>query len=812
MKAINVLIIVTCFAGLCFGANNYTGIGNWNDELNWSEGIPFVNGGSTLQATIYSGAECTVSHGEPNDAVCGYLHVGWGGDSTLIIKGNGKITGGNALNVGARPSTNADGTLLMTGGEATFANVYAANGGGAIIDIGNPGGVFNITGNLNMTWDASNHRDATVTIHEGGVLNIGGTVGIGDGGGEKTINIAGGTIVFDGDKTDDVEDLIQSSILIAEGGRAEVLYDYDTTTTGKTTVTSSVVDLNIAWDVGPVGFVDKLQFWITWNPGDNAQETDEHYVYFSDDQELVENGDPSVLTIRDTPNLWTPRLEYGQTYYLRIDQVNTSHPDSPWAGPVYQIQTIGYLPIDDMESYNTGLNLISSSWTEAGGATLDLDTAIFLADQSMKLEYDNTATGYSEAELALDSHVDFTADSLKSLSISFWGDSLNDVDDMYAAIWDPNSGNTAIVYFNGDSSELADEVWHQWDIDNADLAVQGVYMYDISNIAIGFGQRGSSTPTGKTGTVYIDNIFVYPERSAIIPADVTANGIVDFSDVALIGTQWLKSYEHVTAAAVASSPILYYPFDETSGFYAIDQANIDSLDCDSYATDFSSAHWDTDGKVNGCLRFEDNFGLRMNCDGDLFNTHVSTGLTMTVWLKGDPASQPANKGFIFAGGLGSDVKVGFRCPDIAGGGGETANMWKINNNFLRTAITADDYEGRWVHYALTYSYDAVNPGSMKVYKDGILASETEIEEAISQLDEFAIGIRHNADNSEYAGKLDEFRIYNVELSQAEILTLAGLSEVYQPFLEPVDVVADQQVNELDLLEIVEAWLMQPVFP
>ncbi len=814
MKIVHILIVLMCLSGICFGLNKYTGTGNWNDELNWSEGIPFVNGGSTSQAGIGDGAECTVSESEPNEAVCGYLHVGWGGEATLNITDNGKLTGGNAFIVGTSPSYNASGYVNITGGEVTFPNMYAGKGGGAIINIGSPGGTLNITNNLNFTWDATNHLPGEITITDGGTFNLGGTVAIGDGTGGQMIDIAGGTMVFSGDQIELVEDLIQSGILIASGGRANVLYDYDTTAAGMTTVTSSPADYNIAWNIDPIGSVDKLQFWITWNPGDNVQETDEHYVYFSDDPQLVENGDPSVLTVRDTPNLWTPRLEYGKTYYLRIDQVNTAHPDSPWAGPVYQIQTIGYLPIDNMEAYNTGGNLITSAWSDEGGGTLALDTDIVLADQSMKLDYDNTSTGYSEAVLTLDALINGTADSLDSLGISFWGDSLNDVDDMYLAVWDPNSGNTAVVYFDGDISELTDEVWHEWNIDYADLTAQGIYLHELSNIAVGFGQRGSSTPTGKTGTVYIDNIYLYPERSAIIPADVTANGIINMGDVALLGTQWLNSFEHVTAVPVASSPILYYPFDETSGFYAIDQANIDSLNCDSYITDFSSSHWKPEeGKVNGCLKFEDNFGLRMQCDGDLFNTHVSTGLTISVWLMGDAASQPFNKGFIFAGGLGSDVRLGFRCPDLAQGGGETANMWKVNsNNYLRSPITASDYESQWVHYAVTYSYDGVNPGSMKTYKNGILIGEMEIEEELSDLDEFAIGIRHNADNSEYAGKLDEFRVYNVELSQAEILTLAGLSEVDQPFLDPVDVDGDQTVNEVDLLEIMKSWLLEPVFP
>ncbi len=822
MIVISGLFVAVLFACNILAANNFNGVGFWNDSTKWDYGVPLVEPeitGNGQHAVIYSEAVCTVAQSEPNAAESTYLHLGWAGDSTLNIISGGKLTGSNALFVG-NPSAFAKGIMNISGGEANFPNVYAGRKGGADITIGNPGGTLNIDGNLYLAWQSDNYLPVDIEVAPGGLLNVGNNISYdGSGSGKKTINITGGTIIIDGgagvDRTSTVEAMINLDILKAHGGRAEVLYDYDVTNADKTTITAGTYDPFIAWGVDPVGFIDELSPVITWQSGDVTQATDGHKIYFSTDEDLIISGDNSVLTVLSDPNFTPGRLDYGQTYYFRIEQVNAAYAESPWTTPVYTLEVQDHLIIDDMESYNTSDNPIYDTWAFSNtGAIATLGTGISVDQQSMWFQYNNDGSyGYSEAEYTFGEAIDFVADDLKSLGLVFWGDSQNNPDDMYISLTDTN-GAVGTIYYDGDPCNLSNETWYAWDIALTQFSAKGIELNSISKVAIGLGQKGSVTPSGKSGSLYIDNIFLYPVRSASTPADISGNGLINFMDFFYLAEEWLQSPETITATAVASSPILYYNFDETSGSVAADSANIDaSLDCDATTNDSSTNHWDTDGVINGCLSFDESFGLRMNCGGDLINTHISDELTISLWVKGDQLLQPLNKGFVFAGGAGSDVTLGFRCPDVPGANSDdTEVMWKVNFEFLRPDVDALDYESRWVHYALTYNYDGVNEGSYKVYKNGVLIGEDDISEVLLSIDSFAIGIRHNADNSQYAGKIDEFKIFNSELSQSEIVTLAGLSEVTQPFLHPVDIVKDDLVDADDLASIINEWLDEPVFP
>jgi len=81
---------------------------------------------------------------------------------------------------------------------------------------------------------------------------------------------------------------------------------------------------------------------LSWNPGKFANT---HDVYFGTDFNDVNDAtiaDPRGVTISGGKNantFDTVRLEFGQTYYWRVDEVNDAHPDSPWKGSVWSFTT-----------------------------------------------------------------------------------------------------------------------------------------------------------------------------------------------------------------------------------------------------------------------------------------------------------------------------------------------------------------------------------------------------------------------------------------------------------------------------------------
>jgi len=199
------------------------------------------------------------------------------------------------------------------------------------------------------------------------------------------------------------------------------------------------------------GSVDVEQTSIlSWGPGDSAVS---HEVYFGTDEEAVRNATKASPEYKGSKILgnesYDPgKLEWETTYYWRVDEINTGNPDSPWVGNVWSFTTAGFLIIDNFESYDAGENQIWYSWHDglgygtpgtadyfagngSGAAVGDETTVSFTEEtivhggsQSMPLAYDNNKqdySKYSETELTLTAHRDWTDGDVTELSLWFRG-------------------------------------------------------------------------------------------------------------------------------------------------------------------------------------------------------------------------------------------------------------------------------------------------------------------------------------------------------------------------------------------------------
>jgi hypothetical protein len=182
-----------------------------------------------------------------------------------------------------------------------------------------------------------------------------------------------------------------------------------------------------------------------WMAGDYA---DTHDVYFGtifdDVNDAGRDNDPnSVLvsqnqaeTTYEPPGL----LEFGQTYYWRVDEFNDLNPKSPWKGNVWSFQVINYSIVDVFESYNDldptdpNSNRIFNTWTDGfeqptNGAIVGYadppfceQTIVNGGKQSMPLFYDNSGTAnYSQAQRTFSPGQDWTREGVETLSLWFRG-------------------------------------------------------------------------------------------------------------------------------------------------------------------------------------------------------------------------------------------------------------------------------------------------------------------------------------------------------------------------------------------------------
>jgi hypothetical protein len=214
---------------------------------------------------------------------------------------------------------------------------------------------------------------------------------------------------------------------------------------------------------------------LSWSAGEKAQK---HDVYFGDDKAAVAAADSKSPLFKGQQSGTTFNagdLEWGKTYYWRVDEVNPAEAGSPWKGAVWSFTTATFLPIDNMESYtdNEGNRIYEiwvDGWINKTGSTVGNLVAPFAertivhsGKQAMPMDYNNTKSPfYSEAELVFVPNGNWTGNSVTDLSLWFRGNPVRFLDKGNEAftvsasghdIWD-NADDFRFVYkrLNGNGS------------------------------------------------------------------------------------------------------------------------------------------------------------------------------------------------------------------------------------------------------------------------------------------------------------------------------------------------------------------------
>ncbi|MHC4206889.1 MAG: hypothetical protein ACYSTT_19710 [Planctomycetota bacterium] len=164
-------------------------------------------------------------------------------------------------------------------------------------------------------------------------------------------------------------------------------------------------------------------------------------------EQAVIDGTAFVDTVTDA-GYGPLSLNYGTTYYWRIDEVNELGDPAAAEGDIWSFTTKEFLVVDDFENYDVGNNEIWWAWKDGlgyaahdnepaypgngtGSAVGDETTASYTEEtivhgggKSMPFVYDNNKQGYanySEAELTLIYPRDWTEGGVKELSLWFKG-------------------------------------------------------------------------------------------------------------------------------------------------------------------------------------------------------------------------------------------------------------------------------------------------------------------------------------------------------------------------------------------------------
>ena len=282
-----------------------------------------------------------------------------------------------------------------------------------------------------------------------------------------------------------------------------------------------------------------------------------HDVYFGQDPELVANATPADAEIyRGRQELdmvmYEPEtLQWGTTYYWRIDEVNfvtIENEDGTedvneivWKGQAWSFTTAGFIVMDDFELYTNNRNAgqaVFQAWIDGlgfshpepnnpGNGTSSIvghdiwtqgtphktiaETGIVHGGrQSMPLYYNNADKPYySQTDRTWPAPQDWTLNGMYTFELYFRGASDNGPGQLYLSIEDEAGQITFMIH--PDPNAVLTTEWRQWSIPLADLIADGVDVTSIRKITIGVGDLDNPQPGG-VGIIYIDDIRVIQSK------------------------------------------------------------------------------------------------------------------------------------------------------------------------------------------------------------------------------------------------------------------------------------------------------------
>jgi hypothetical protein len=259
---------------------------------------------------------------------------------------------------------------------------------------------------------------------------------------------------------------------------------------------------------------------LTWVAGSRAVE---HQVYFGDDAQAVADANTTTAGIYQGTQADTTftvnDLEWGRTYYWRVDEVNEADPAGLWPGTVWEFTTADFIPVDDFESYNDEEDQgtrIYETWLDgwfddSSGSQVGYtdppfaeQTIVHGGDQSMPVHYDNSKSPfYSQIERAFAPVENWTGHNLSTLVLYIRGRATNAPASLFVALEDQAGHRTFVQH--ADSAPVTGIQWAEWRVPLSDFT--GVNPAQVKKLYLRLGDPAQPTPGG-TGLLYVDDIRV----------------------------------------------------------------------------------------------------------------------------------------------------------------------------------------------------------------------------------------------------------------------------------------------------------------
>ncbi len=218
----------------------------------------------------------------------------------------------------------------------------------------------------------------------------------------------------------------------------------------------------------------------------------------------------------------------------------------------------------------------------------------------------------------------------------------------------------------------------------------------------------------------------------------------------------------VLTSATEAELVGWWKFDEGSGTIAADSSG-----AGNDGTLEGNADWDIG-----------NFGDAVLLDGSSWVEispapwdTIERNVTVAFWAFGDDAMPVDN--FVFAAYSADENPARQASAHIPWSNGQI--YWDTGYDGsaydrINKDLPSEYQKGQWVHFAFTKDVDA---GEVKIFINGeLFHSGTGMTRIMTGVNAFTIGVRATSDRTiGYIGRIDDFRLYNQTLTEAEIIAV-----------------------------------------
>jgi glycoprotein endo-alpha-1,2-mannosidase len=372
----------TLAADLIWDNNSNDGL--WRTAVNWSlDRVPDNTLPNVDKAKINSVPGPLIDAGTAAKAA--YIACGDGGGLVGAI-GELNMTGGTLDISSASDSWTIlgyglldEGTFTIDGGTITTTNrVFVGFGGQGTLNMN--GGTFNIGGAFGIGYGAG----SGIVHLNGGTINVTGTAEFYiNPNGLSGIDMAGGTFIMAGDRTEEINDYIDEGLITSAAGPDSISVIYNSGKTIARTYAASAKAQLPAPVPGATGITPYAD--LVWISGSGAVS---HNVYFG-------TANPPSFKGNQTATAFDPcQLALNTTYYWRIDEVSGT--GTVTTGDLWSFTTAPtFLTVGFSDNFDDGV--INTSWTkyynlpatikEANGVLRISVNSIPIADKSAGIRF-----------------------------------------------------------------------------------------------------------------------------------------------------------------------------------------------------------------------------------------------------------------------------------------------------------------------------------------------------------------------------------------------------------------------------------------